>query len=137
MQAAIGVAQMDKIDKFLKVKRKNADYYNHLIKRIKKIKGPVEKDNVKNSYWMYGIRIGKNFGLSRDKVREKLLDKGIDTRDFFMPMNEQPFFKHLQRGEKFPVSKKLSETGLYLPSGINLKKKEILYICGTLGGYQK
>ena len=71
MQAAIGVAQMDKIDKFLKVKRKNADYYNHLIKRIKKIKGPVEKDNVKNSYWMYGIRIGKNFGLSRDKVREK------------------------------------------------------------------
>ncbi len=54
-----------------------------------------------------------------------------------MPMNEQPFFKHLQRGEKFPVSKKLSETGLYLPSGINLKKKEILYICGTLGGYQK
>ena len=137
MQAAIGVAQMGKINKFLKIKRKNAEYYNHLMKRIKKIKRPDEKKNVKNSYWMYGIRISKNFGLSREKVREKLLEDGIDTRDFFIPMNEQPFFNHLQSDEEFPVSKKLSETGLYLPSGIDLNKKDILYIYNLLRSYEK
>jgi len=137
MQAAIGVAQMEKIDKFLKIKRKNASYYNQLIKKIKNIKGPEEKKNVKNSYWMYGIRIGNNFGLSRDKVKERLFEDGIDTRDFFISMTEQPFFSHLQKGELFPISKKLSETGLYLPSGIDLNKKDMLYIYNILRSYEK
>ena len=133
MQAAIGVGQMTKIDKFLDIKRKNAKYYSHLLKRLKTINLPVEK-KVKNSYWMYGITIKENSKLSRDEIRKKLYDEGIDTRDFFMPMNEQPFFKHLQSDEDFPVSKKLSQTGLYLPSGLSLNKKVILDICNKLKG---
>jgi len=132
MQAAIGCGQMESIDDFLKIKISNANYYNKELKEIKGIITPIEKKYVKNSYWMYVIKVGEEFGMSKDDLKKKLYEKGIDTRDFFVSMSEQPFFKHLQSDEKFPVSKKLSETGLYLPSGLNLDYKTIKYICNVI-----
>ncbi|HUS51169.1 MAG TPA: DegT/DnrJ/EryC1/StrS family aminotransferase, partial [Candidatus Paceibacterota bacterium] len=129
VQAAIGLGQMEKIELFLNKKINNARLYSSLLKDVNGVKIPIEKPYVKNSYWMYAIRFTDDFKIKKDKIKKILFEKGIDTRDFFIGMNEQPIFRNLQIGEEFPVSKKLSETGLYLPSGLDLTKKDIEYIC--------
>jgi perosamine synthetase len=134
VQAAIGLGQMRKINLFLDKKIKNALLYNSFLKDVKGVIIPVEKPCVKKSYWMYAVRFTKDFGISKDEIKRKLFEKGIDTRDFFVGMNEQPIFKEkgFQLGEEFPISKKLSETGLYLPFGLDLKKEDIEYICSVI-----
>jgi len=139
LQAAIGLGQMKKIDNFLKTKINNARLYSSLLKDIKGVITPIEKPYVKNSYWMYAIRFNENFGMKKDEIKKRLFEEGIDTRDFFVPMNEQPIFRKigLQTNEVFPISKKLSEQGIYLPSGLNLTEQDIKYICYTLERMQK
>ncbi len=137
LQAAIGCAQLEKIDKFLNIKIKNALLYNLLLKNVEGVILPPEKPYVKNSYWMYAIKIDEEkFGISKKELMEKLSKKGIDSRDFFFPLNKQPCLKKLgidyQSGENFPISEKLFKQGLYLPSGLNLKEEEIGYICKTI-----
>jgi perosamine synthetase len=80
IQAAIGVAQMEQIDNFIEMKRRNASLYNSLLEGMDFITLPPEADMCKNVYWMYSVLIRDNFGMHRDEVMEKLKEKGIDTR---------------------------------------------------------
>ena len=79
---------------------------------------------------MYGILLKESFGMTRDELREFLLKKGVDTRDFFVPMNMQPPLQEigLFQGERYPVSENLSKTGLYIPSGLTITKEELSYV---------
>ncbi len=139
VQAAMGLAQMKKIDSFLRKKIENAKIYNSILKNVRGVILPPEKDYVKNSHWMYAIRIGEDFGMSKYQLKKRLFEEGIDSRDFFIGMNEQSVFreKGLQSEEVFPVSKKWSQAGIYLPSGLNLKEQDIKYICYTLERIQR
>lgn len=139
IQAAIGLGQLEKINLFLEKKRKNAQLYNLLLKDIRGVITPIEKPYVKNSYWMYGIRFSDEFGMTKEDIKKELFERGVDNRDFFTGMNEQPVFRKmsLQINEEFPISKKLSEQGIYLPSGLDLKEQDIKYICYTLERIQK
>jgi len=134
IQAAIGVAQLKRIDELVEMRRKNALLYNTLLEDIKGITLPIEKKWAKNVYWMYSILIEEEFGISRDDLMKKLEEKGIETRTFFIPMHQQPVFRKmgLFNNEKFPVAEELSKKGLYLPSSSTLKKDEIKYIAETL-----
>ena len=75
----------------------------------------------------------KNKNINVKKIMNKLLSFGIQTRPFFWPMNEQKIFKKLnifnKKNNKYPNSKYLSRNGFYLPSYLDLKKKEIDFIC--------
>lgn len=134
IQAAIGLAQLEKIDTILKKKIRMATTYGNLLRGIEGITLPPRMPWAKNVYWMYGILIGKKFGTSRDRLRIALKKKGIETRDFFFPMHRQPVFKKmgLFKNERSPVSDRLSREGLYLPSGATLKTSEIRYIGNTI-----
>lgn len=132
VQAALGFAQLENIDKFIERRRNNAGLYNELLKDIPGIQIPTEKEYAKNVYWMYGIVIDpKNFGRTRDDLMENLKDKGIDTRYFFKPMHSQKVLEQfsVKNGENYPVTEWLSRNGLYLPSGSGLKHEDIKYIC--------
>ncbi len=134
IQAAIGVAQLRKIDKFIEKKRQIARWYNSLLKNIDGIALPREMDWAKNVYWMYSILIEEEFGMSRDVLMKKLRERGIETRPFFIPMHQQPIFKKmgLFKGEKYPIAEELSKKGLYLPSGVGLTKKQVEYVCDSI-----
>ena len=134
IQAAIGLAQFERIDELVKMRRRNAHLYNEYLKDVKGITLPVEKEWAKNVYWMYSIMIEAEFGVSRDELVEKLMKKGIDTRIFFIPMHQQLIFQKmgLFKGESYPVAEDISGKGLYLPSGSGLKGKEIEYICNVI-----
>jgi perosamine synthetase len=134
LQAAIGEAQVDKIDRVIERKRYIAKRYNDGLKGLKGVVLPVEMDWAKNVYWMYSILVEGEFGISRDELIEKLKEREIETRTFFIPMNLQPVFKKmgLFERERYPIAEELSQKGLYLPSGIGLKEEEIDYVIKTI-----
>ena len=139
IQAAIGLAQLAKINKFIRKKRYIANTYNFLLKNVSGITLPPEMPWAKNVFWMYSILVEDEFGISRDELMKKLEKKGIETRTFFIPMNQQPVFQKmgLFKGEGYPVAESLSEKGLYLPSGSGLKKEQIKFICGSIKDIQE
>ena len=134
VQAAIGLAQMESIDRFVEMRRKNASLYTAGLKDTPGITLPQEREWAKNVYWMFGILTDDRLQATRDSLMQKLKEQGVDTRTFFIPMHLQPAFLNmgLFRGESYPVATELSDRGLYLPSGSGLKSEEIDYICTCL-----
>jgi perosamine synthetase len=134
MQAAIGLAQLERIAEFVEMRRKNAKLYNALLSDVKGIRLPPEKEWAKNVFWMYSILIEPEFVAIRDEVIEMLANKQIETRPFFVPMNQQPVFKEMRffKGETYPVAAELSKKGLHLPSSSGLEEREIHYICNVI-----
>lgn len=135
VQAAIGIAQLKKIDKFIEKKRQIAKLYNSLLKNINGITLPREMDWAKNVYWMYSILVEDEFGVSRDVLMKKLEERGIETRTFFISMHQQPVFKKMGmfKKESYPVAEELSKKGLYLPSGTGLARKQVEHVCNSIG----
>ncbi len=85
---------------------------------------PTTLTGVKNVYWMYAILIDRNeFGISKDELKQRLLEKGVDTRDFFYSPKDQPILKkYVDEKDNFPITEEISKNGLYLPSGLALTK---------------
>ncbi len=140
LQAALGLAQFERIEELIKCRRRNAQQYNSHLVEIKGLTLPVERDNCRNVYWMYGLVVEKEFGMSRQKFMEKLLDKGVETRIFFVPMHQQPIMKKMgvvSLRERYPIAEELGRGGMYLPSGSDLKREEIEYICASIKEIQR
>ena len=135
IQAAIGLAQLEKIDELVEMRRRNAYLYNNRLKDIPGITRPPEKEWVKNVYWMYSILINDEFGINRDELMERLREKDIQTRTFFIPMHQQPAFLNmgLFKEEGYPVADELGKRGFYLPSSSGLTEEQIEYICQMIG----
>ncbi|MDH7513666.1 MAG: aminotransferase class I/II-fold pyridoxal phosphate-dependent enzyme [Clostridiales bacterium] len=127
LQAAIGVAQLEEIDRFIAIKREMAQTYQELLSGVPGLVCPQEKEWARSVYWMYTVLVEKEFGLSRDELMRQLRERGVDTRTFFVPCHKQPLFqaKAEYRKLSFPVSEALSEKGLYLPSGLALTKGQM------------
>lgn len=132
--AALGLAQFRKIEKIVEEKRRVAHSYNEKLKNIPGLQLPPEKDWAKNVYWMYGIVLKPEFGISRDKLTEALNERGIQTRTFFCPMNQQPVLEKMEGFRKVPcpVADSLWETGIYLPSAWNLSEENISFIADAI-----
>ncbi|MFH1202719.1 MAG: DegT/DnrJ/EryC1/StrS family aminotransferase [Candidatus Omnitrophota bacterium] len=132
--AAIGLAQLEKINKYISARRRNAFLYSRGLKDIEGLQLPVEKEYARNVYWMYGIVLQDEFGPKRESFMKKLKDRGIETRAFFVPMHKQPVFKKMgySFNDKFPVADYISSRGLYLPSGNGLTERQISYIIDTI-----
>jgi perosamine synthetase len=135
LQAAIGLAQVERFKELLEARIKNAEYYNLLLREIKGIGFPPRGKGVKNVYWMYSILIEDDFGLTRDDLRIQLAKKGIETRTFFIPLHLQPIYLE-NRDESFPVALELCRKGIYLPSAATLKRKDIEYVAGCIKSAQ-
>lgn len=131
LQAAIGVAQMAKLDEIIERKRRIAEMYTSRLAGIEGLQLPVEKSWATNVYWMYSVVL--NGGLpERDIVRERLEESGIETRAFFQPLHRQPVFLDMgvsSDSDSLPVCEDLGRRGLYLPSGPGLEESAIDEIC--------
>lgn len=138
LQAAIGLAQMERIDEFVNRRRNNAKLYNSLLKDVEGVTLPPEANWAKNIYWLYSILIEDNFGIERDELILGLEKRGIETRPFFIPMHEQPVFKKMgiSNGE-FPIADELCAKGICLPSSSALEEKHIEFICDAIKEVQK
>jgi perosamine synthetase len=134
IQAAIGLAQLERIEEFVEMRRRNASLYNDSLANLEGIGLPPEQEWAKNVYWMYSILIEPEFKISRDKLMTKLRNRQIETRPFFIPMHKQPVFRDMSLfiGENYPIAEILSERGMNLPSSSGLTTTEIQYICNAI-----
>ena len=133
VQAAIGLAQLERIDEFISIRRKNAQTYRALLGEIGGIKLPPELPYARNVYWMYSVLVDKGkYGLSRDDLVRRLGNYRIETRPFFTPIHQQPAYAELGREASYPLSEFLSATGLNLPSGNTLTEEQIEYVSSKI-----
>ena len=127
LQAAVGVAQIERIDTHIEKKRWMAQAYQRHLGQIAGIRLPVERDWAKNVYWMYGVVLDDDIDFNAVGFAQRLRERGVDTRPFFLGMHEQPALKErgLFAGERYPVSERIAERGLYLPSGLTLTQDQV------------
>ncbi|MBM3231164.1 DegT/DnrJ/EryC1/StrS family aminotransferase [Candidatus Peregrinibacteria bacterium] len=130
LQAAVGLGQMESVERFLDRKRSMAALYNAGLKGIEGLRLPVTKGYAENVYWMYAVLVEKSFGMSKDDLCAKLKEKGVDTREFFYPCHSQPAIAELYpTKDRFPVTEDIAQRGFYLPSGLAITNEEIEYVC--------
>ena len=127
--AAIGLAQLEKIDWQIERRRENAKLYKKFLEKNLNVSVQPEKEWAKNVYWMTSILLGNNCSLKRDELIARLYEAGIETRPVFYPMHTLPIYGNYNKKEKFPVSEKLARNGLNLPSSSTLTDKDIIFIC--------
>lgn len=126
LQAALGVAQVKKLDLLINKKRRIASAYNKLLQDLPTVTPAPEMSWAKSVYWLYSVLVKKAL---RDKIIDHLEREGIETRPFFYPQHVLPPYK---RGLTLPVAEELSARGLNLPSGPQLSEKQIEEVVKSL-----
>ncbi len=128
LQAAIGLAQLERLDLFIKRKRQIGELYSALLDGTPGIQLPMQRTSYsENIYWVYGILMDESLKLTRDEAMREMATLGVGTRPFFCPMHMQPVFrkKGMFVHESYPVSERLYDRGFYLPSGLGITDSEI------------
>jgi perosamine synthetase len=135
IQAAIGIAQLEKLDSLLKKRRKIAHTYNKVLGKISWVQIPfVRKGDISN-YQSYQLLLKKDCPISRDKLMEKLLKKGISTRRGIMASHLEPVYKKIYPHLKLPVTEYVAANSILIPIYAQMTKKEIDYVLQTLVKY--
>jgi perosamine synthetase len=132
LQAAVGLAQAEQMESFVRARRANAARYTAALQSIPGIVTPPEAGWAKSVFWMYSILVEDEFGMTRDQLRAYLAEHGIETRTFFIPMHLQPIYYQAFKGQRYPVSEMLCQRGFYLPSASSLTSREIDYVTGMV-----
>jgi perosamine synthetase len=134
LQAAIGLAQIERVDVHIARKRRMAGRYHERLRDVPGLVLPVERPGFKNVYWMYAILLDDRVPIDAELLAAGLRDAGIETRPFFVGMHEQPVLRErgLFAGERYPVTERISRRGLYLPSGLGLEDADIDIVCAAV-----
>jgi len=127
LQAALGVAQLERFDSIVERKREIGRRYLELLGDVESIQLPVEKEWARQVYWMFGLVVRDDLRMDADELAQRLARDGVETRPFFVGMHEQPVFRSrgMFSGERFPVAERIARRGLYLPSGLALSNEDL------------
>jgi perosamine synthetase len=128
LQAAVGVAQLERLDEFVTRKRRMGSSYQTLLKGLPGIRLPLARtDYAENIYWVFGIVLDDEHPLDAVETMRRLTADGIACRPFFCPMHMQPALIRigLFKGESYPVAEMLYRRGFYIPSGLGLTEAQI------------
>lgn len=130
LQAAVGLAQLENIDKKVARRREIAYRYTRLFEESNDFDLPSDPPWGKSTFWMYSILLKPSFGKTRDEVIDLLAKRGIGSERFFSPMSQQPVFltgkdsRYPDIRGFYPVSDDISSRGLYLPSGLGITDQQ-------------
>jgi perosamine synthetase len=135
MQAALGLAQLERMDEFIARKRRMGHRYTELFSSISGIELPLARtEYAENIYWVYGLVLKEEVPFDAKEAMRRLHAKGIGTRPFFWPTHKQPVFQEsgLFSGEVYPVSERLGLRGFYVPSGLALTDSQMERVAEAL-----
>lgn len=128
LQAAVGLAQLERLDEFVERKREMGKYYTEHLKDIEGLILPIEKtDFADNIYWVYGIVLDEQVEADNKTVQKLLAEEGIGSRTFFWCMHEQPVYQKqgMFKEESYPNAEYLARKGFYIPSGLALTTEQM------------
>ena len=135
IQAALGLAQLERLDEFVQRKRSMGKKYTQGLRVLNEVQLPLEKtDYAENIYWVFGILLDDSIGFDAEEAMKMLEEKGIGCRPFFCPMNQQPVLREMGffLNESYPVAERLYKQGFYIPSGMALTSEHINHVINKL-----
>lgn len=125
LQAAIGCAQLERIDEFVSAKKRIADFYNRILAETNFFILPPQESWAVNGYWLYTVLLKKDAGITRDELIDKMMKNGVETRPAFYPLHEMPPYKNYPTKSTFENSNYISAQGISLPSSVNITEEEL------------
>ncbi len=128
LQAALGVAQLERLPEFVERKRAMGRLYNELLQGMPDVELPLARtDYAESIYWVYGIVLSESIGFDAEEAMRRLGAAGVGTRPFFWPMHEQPVLRRMgfMSQAHCPVSERIARRGFYIPSGMALTEIQI------------
>ena len=137
LQAAVGLAQLERLKEFVERKRAMGKYYTERLSGIKGLILPIEKtDYADNIYWVYGLVLDRDIQADNKTVQKLLQEQGIGSRSFFWCMHEQPVYRNQEMfaGEAYSNAEYLARKGFYIPSGLALTEEQME---GVVAGVRK
>ena len=135
LQAALGLAQLERLDEFVQRKRSMGKKYTQGLRVLNEVQLPLEKtDYAENIYWVFGLVLDDSIGFDAEEAIKMLGEKGIGCRPFFCPMNQQPVLRKMGffLNESYPVAERLYKQGFYVPSGMALTSEHINHVTKKL-----
>jgi perosamine synthetase len=135
VQAALGVAQLERLEEFITRKQRIGSRYRESLQGIPALQLPLEGTcYAKNIYWVFGVVLSDEVPLDATQAMRELSAAGIGTRPFFWPMHEQPVFRRMRlfEGVRCPVAERMARRGFYLPSGLALDDEQLAKVCSAV-----
>ena len=136
MQAALGLAQLERIDELTALKRKIFHWYREELSDIAGLTLNQELPTTRNAYWMITAVLDPSLGIEKVHLQRELSRRNIDSRPFFHPLSSIPAYQHLsqahQARERNLVSYRICPYGMNLPSALNLDNERVKYVCEVL-----
>ena len=131
LQAAVGLAQLERMDEFVARKRHSFALYMELLGGVDGIQLPVAStDFAENINWVFGVVLDDAIPFDAGGAIKRLAEQGVGTRPFFWPIHEQPVYRRmgLFAGEKHPCAERIARRGFYLPSGVALTDDQVVRV---------
>jgi len=136
MQAALGLAQLERIEELVARKRQIFSWYRTELAEVEGVTLNYEPPGIKNTYWMITVILDPKFRITKDLLMRRMDEMNIDCRPFFHPLSSLPAYEQTEQSQRArlrnPVSYQISPYGINLPSGLNLTEKQVQYVCDTL-----
>jgi perosamine synthetase len=134
LQAAVGLAQVERIAEFVGIKVRVAEYYRRELAGLKGVRFMTVRPWARSVYWMYSVELDESRQLDAVTAMERLRARGVATRPFFLGLHAQPVLRDrgLFAGEKYPHTARAARLGFYLPSGLNLDEATVVKVVAAL-----
>ncbi len=135
LQAAVGVAQLERLTEFIARKRRMGWLYSGMLAGLPNVQVPLAKTGyADNIYWVFGLVPDEGTGIDAKEAMSRLAKKGVGCRPFFFPMHQQPVLQRmgLFAGQRYPVAERLYRQGFYIPSGMALTETQMETVAGAV-----
>ena len=132
MQAALGLAQIERAEELITMKRQIFDWYKEMLNELD-LQMNYELPNTRNTYWMVSLILDKKLNKTGQQLQDYLKTFNIDTRPFFHPLSFIPAYRETEEAqgmrEKNPVSYEIAPLGINLPSGLDMNYNKVERVC--------
>lgn len=136
MQAALGHAQLERIDELLARKLEIFGWYREELDGVDGLVLNAQAPGTKSTYWMVTVLVDPAFGVGKQELGERLRGLGVDTRPFFHPLSSIPAYREREQArrarERNAVAYALSPRGINLPSALLLTRDDVHAACDAL-----
>jgi perosamine synthetase len=135
LQAAVGVAQMERLQETIEKKRRIGAWYDELLSDVAQIERlPARTTYAENVHWVYGVVLKESVPFDAEEAMLRMGAQGVGTRPFFWPMHEQPVFRRMSlfEGISCPVAERIARRGFYVPSGVALRRDQAEQVADAL-----
>lgn len=136
LQAALGLAQLERIDQLILHKRQIFAWYQSELKEVDDLTLNYEAPGTTSTYWMVTVILDKMFGIDKEKLIALLSDRNIDSRPFFYPLSSLPAYESFQQAYEAQKRNRntysITRWGVNLPCGMNMTEEKVGYVCDSL-----